>query len=403
MEQNSPQGDRKPRSGSSGNRNRNRNRNRSGGNRQGGNRSGGNRNQQGGRRRRREPKLTGFQKFLKAITFGIVDPAKKKRKGRKPAAKNDRRRIIEDPTTGRLYIGNLSYDLTDEELEATFTPIGKVVSASVVRHGDSGRSKGFGFVEMGSVEEARAAVSKLNDTDLKGRKLLVSGAKAEKPRKSEGRPPREGGRGERGERRSREGGERPPRRDGRSRDRGERGRRRSDDRVEKPARQVQPPKIEVVTGPKLLVKNLNKDATEIDIADLFDGIGEIREKSEVIVEGESTTGELTVEFSEVEAAQRAVEVIDMKFFMGHQLRLKGIEGDAPAESTEKPAEETPAPAEEAPPEPAPAEEVVAEEAPAEEAAPAESVAAEGSSEPSVEESSEASPEETPEEEKPKED
>ncbi|MEM6279366.1 MAG: hypothetical protein AAF733_07815 [Verrucomicrobiota bacterium] len=351
MEPNSSPGDRQPRSGSSGNRNRNRNRNRSGGNRQGGNRSGGNRNQQGGRRRRREPKLTGFQKFLKAITFGLVDPAKKKKKGRKPAAKKDRRRIIEDPTTGRLYIGNLSYDLTDEELEATFSPVGKVVSAAIVRHGDSGRSKGFGFVEMGSVEEARAAVSKLNDTDLKGRKLLVSGAKAEKPRTREERPRRDGGRNERGERRSRDGGDRPPRREGRSRDGGGGGRRRSEDRIEKPARQVQPPKIEVVSGPKLLVSKLNKDATEVDIADLFDGIGEIREKSEINVKGDSPTGELMVEFTEVEAAQRAVEVIDMKFFMGHQLRLKGIEG-CEAPPSPEPVEEAPAePVEEAPSEP----------------------------------------------------
>lgn len=315
MESNSPQRNRKPRSGSS----QNRNRNRSGGNR--------NSNRSGGRRRRPEPKPTGFQKFIKAITFGLVDPAKKKRKGRKSTSKKprDRRRIIEDPTTPRLYVGNLSYDLSDEELEKAFQSVGKVASAAVVRHGDSGRSKGFGFVEMGSVEEARAAVSKLNDKELKGRQLLVSGAKAEKPRR-EGRPEREGGRGERSKREER--GERPPRREGRSGDRRSRDRRggRSDDRVEKPARQVRPPKIEVVTSPRLLVSNLNKDASEVDIADLFDGIGELREKSSIEVKGDSATGEMTVEFAETEAAQKAVEVIDMKFFMGHQLRLKGLEG-----------------------------------------------------------------------------
>ncbi|MEM1441963.1 MAG: RNA-binding protein [Verrucomicrobiota bacterium] len=314
------------------------------------------------------------------MSFGLIDPARKKKKGRRPATKKDRRSIIEDPTTGRLYIGNLNYDLTDEELEAAFAPLGKVVSAAVVRHGDSGRSKGFGFVEMGSVEEARAAVSKLNDTDLKGRKLLVSGAKAEKPRVKEERPRREGGRNDRGERRSREGGDRPPRREGRSRDRREGGRRRSDDRIEKPARQVQPPKIEQVSGPKLLVSKLNKDATEVDIADLFDGIGEIREKSEITVKDDSPTGELTVEFTETAAAQRAVEVIDMKFFMGHQLRLKGIDGGgAPAQPEEE------APAEETPSEEAPSEEVAAEEAPVEGSSVEETPAEEAPSEESKDE------------------
>src|SRR6056297_2338064 len=119
MESSSSDRDRKPRSESS-----------SKGNRSGGNR---NRNRSGGRRRRPEPKPTGFQKFIKAITFGLVDPTKRK-KGRKPSSKKGgRRRIIEDPTTPRLYIGNLNYDLSDEELEAVFTPVGKVVSAAVVR------------------------------------------------------------------------------------------------------------------------------------------------------------------------------------------------------------------------------------------------------------------------------
>ncbi|MEM7601093.1 MAG: hypothetical protein AAF357_06715 [Verrucomicrobiota bacterium] len=352
MESSSSDRNRKPRSGSSNNRNSGSSRNRSGGNR--------NRNRSGGRRRRPEPKPTGFQKFIKAITLGLVDPAKKKKKGRKPSGnKPQRRRIIEEPTTPRLYIGNLNYDLTDEELEAAFTPVGKVASASVVRHGDSGRSKGFGFVEMGSLDEAKAAVSKLNDTDLKGRQMLVSGAKAEKPRNREGRPPREGRESGGRERRSREDGDRPPRRDGRSgegrgRDRERRGGRgRTEDRVEKPTRQVQPPKIEQVSGPTLLVSNLNKDATEEDIKDLFDGLGEIKEKSELSVKDDSPTGELTVEFTEIEAAQKAVEVIDMKFFMGHQLKLKGVEGapePAPtpeaSEVAESSAEESEAPAEE---------------------------------------------------------
>lgn len=338
MESSSSDRNRKPRSKSSGNRNK----------------SGGNRNRRGGRRRRPEPKPTGFQKFIKAITFGLVDPTKKKRKkGKSSGRKTDRRRIIEEPTTPRLYIGNLSYDLSDEELKAAFSPVGKVVSAAVVRHGDSGRSKGFGFVEMGSLEEAKAAVSKLNDTDLKGRQLLVSGAKAEKPRNRDGQGSREGRERREGggrERRNRDGGERSSRSEGRSSDGRSRerkgGRSRSDDRIEKPTRQVQPLKIEQVSGPRLLVSNLNKEATDVDIADLFDGIGEIAEKSDITVKGDAPVGELTVEFTETEAAQKAVEVIDMKFFMGHQLSLKGIEGGEPksveideASTEEAPSEE----------------------------------------------------------------
>lgn len=331
MEPSSSDRNRKPRSGSSQHRNR----------------SGGGRNRQGGRRRP-EPKPTGFQKFIKAITFGLVDPTKKKGRGRKSSGKKpQRRRIIEEPTTPRLYIGNLNYDLTDEELEAAFAPLGEVVSAAVVRHGDSGRSKGFGFVEMTSLEDAKAAVSKLNDTDLKGRQMLVSGAKAEKPRRDrESRPPRgEGREGGGHERRSREGGDRPPRRDGRSggdRERrgGGRGGRSSEERIEKPTRQVQPAEIPVVTGTKLSVTNLNKEASDVDVTDLFDGIGEVTSTSPISVNGDSATGELVVEFSEVSAAQKAVEVIDMKFFMGHQLSVKEAAGSA-----------SPAPATEAAPEP----------------------------------------------------
>lgn len=320
MEPSSSDRERKPRSESS--RNRNQNRSDGGGKRQ------------GGRKRRPEPKPTGFQKFIKAITFGLIDPTKKK-KGRKPSGgkKPERRRIIEEPTTPRLYIGNLNYDLTDEELEATFASIGKVVSAAVVRHGDSGRSKGFGFVEMTSIDDAKTAVSKLNDTDLKGRQMLVSGAKAEKPRRDrEPRAPREGGGRER---RSREEGDRPPRREGRSggdRERrgGGRGGRSSEDRIEKPTRQVQPAEIEVVTTTTLKVSNLNKDATSEDISDLFDGIGEIRETSAIAAKEGAVTGEIIVDFTEVEAAQKAVEVVDLKFFMGHQLKVTAASGEAVA-------------------------------------------------------------------------
>ncbi len=81
----------------------------------------------------------------------------------------------------KLYVGNLLYEVTDEDLKTQFATVGTVVSASVIRFRDSGRSKGFGFVEMSTEEEAKKAVDSMNGQDFKGRKLVVS----------EARPPRE--------------------------------------------------------------------------------------------------------------------------------------------------------------------------------------------------------------------
>lgn len=81
----------------------------------------------------------------------------------------------------KLYAGNLLYEVTDEDLKNHFSTVGTVVSASVIKFRDSGRSKGFGFVEMSTDEEAKKAIDTLNGTDFKGRKLIVS----------EARPPRE--------------------------------------------------------------------------------------------------------------------------------------------------------------------------------------------------------------------
>lgn len=81
----------------------------------------------------------------------------------------------------KLYVGNLPYSTNDEELSSTFGAHGTVVSASVITDKFSGRSKGFGFVEMSSDEEAQAAISALNGADLGGRSIVVN----------EARPPRE--------------------------------------------------------------------------------------------------------------------------------------------------------------------------------------------------------------------
>ena len=78
----------------------------------------------------------------------------------------------------KLYIGNLAYSATSEDLEALFSRVGKVESAAVVTDKFSGRSKGFGFVEMADSGEAAAAVESLNDSEFQGRRIKVAEARA---------------------------------------------------------------------------------------------------------------------------------------------------------------------------------------------------------------------------------
>jgi len=94
----------------------------------------------------------------------------------------------------KLYVGNLSYDLSDDELKNHFAQAGNVTSANVIRYHDTGRSKGFGFVEMGSEEEAQKAVDMFNGQDLKGRKMVVSEARPPKPKSDFGSGFRRGNR-----------------------------------------------------------------------------------------------------------------------------------------------------------------------------------------------------------------
>jgi RNA recognition motif-containing protein len=77
----------------------------------------------------------------------------------------------------KLYVGNLTYDVTDSALEQLFAPHGTVQSAQVIMDRDTGRSKGFGFVEMGSDQEAQAASQALNGQQVGGRSLTVNEAK----------------------------------------------------------------------------------------------------------------------------------------------------------------------------------------------------------------------------------
>ena len=88
----------------------------------------------------------------------------------------------------KLYVGNLPYTVRDEDLQQSFSEFGSVTSAKVMMERDTGRSKGFGFVEMGSDAEALAAVEGMNGQSLGGRSLVVNEA-----RPMEARPPRTGG------------------------------------------------------------------------------------------------------------------------------------------------------------------------------------------------------------------
>jgi len=195
------------------NRSRSRNRNRNAGGQNRNNRPGGsNSNRDRNKDRNRQPKiveLTMGQKILKAITFGAIDPNKKKtfpkstrvqtvenverQAARKTSTevvserpqKSGREPKVYDVTSARLYVGNLDYNAAESDLEDLFRGVGNVISTEVVTNSRTQQSKGFAFVEMGSLEEARRAVEVLHDQDFMGRKLLVSGAKSEGPRGDE--------------------------------------------------------------------------------------------------------------------------------------------------------------------------------------------------------------------------
>ncbi len=86
----------------------------------------------------------------------------------------------------KLYVGNLPYSATDQTLHDTFSQCGTVQSAKVIMDRDSGRSKGFAFVEMSTDAEASAAITKLNGTDCDGRAMNISEAKPQAPRDNRG-------------------------------------------------------------------------------------------------------------------------------------------------------------------------------------------------------------------------
>jgi len=342
------------------------------------------------RKRSAPPKLSAWQKLLKTLSFGLYDPAsaapparreqadagagaRDSERGSAPAKERSRDKgprnktsgpkgaLIIEPETPRLYVGNLDYDVDEADLEALFAEIGTVVSASVVRRGGTDRSKGFGFVVMANVEEAKTAKARFHDQDYKGRPLLVSGAKSEgpeggsdgerssdsSPRRSrrdrgsdtsdsseqegsdpdssdeEGERPRSRERGERSERGGRERGERGGReRSGRGDDRRRSGGGRPsriDDPEDRGSRNVVPREVEVVTTPTVLISNLAAEAGSESFTELFEGIGQVQAS-----EAQSEKGQVQVTFAEVAEAQRAVELLHRKSYMGETLEVRGV-------------------------------------------------------------------------------
>ncbi len=81
-----------------------------------------------------------------------------------------------------LYVGNLSFSISEDELRGVFEKIGQVDSVKIITDRETGRSKGFGFVEMGSIEDGNSAIEKLNGTDIAGRNVIVNEARPREKR-----------------------------------------------------------------------------------------------------------------------------------------------------------------------------------------------------------------------------
>ncbi|HVK60762.1 MAG TPA: RNA-binding protein [Bdellovibrionales bacterium] len=106
----------------------------------------------------------------------------------------------------KLYVGNIPFSITDQDLHAKFAALGTVESAKIIMDRDSGRSKGFGFVEMADDSAAMTAIDTLNGADFSGRAMIVSEARPQAPRENRGyggggggRRASGGGRGDRGD------------------------------------------------------------------------------------------------------------------------------------------------------------------------------------------------------------
>lgn len=114
-----------------------------------------------------------------ARSSGEARPPREPREQREPRAPRERREpTLNDVESTRLYIGNLSYDASESDIEELFKGVGPVRSVEIVYNKHTHKSKGYGFVEMLRIDEAKRAVEVLHDQHFMGRQLIVSGAKA---------------------------------------------------------------------------------------------------------------------------------------------------------------------------------------------------------------------------------
>ena len=122
-------------------------------------------------------KITAFFTGGKPAASRPAPQARRSNNGFEPS-RSPRKPESVEVTTPRLYVGNLSFDATESDLFELFNGVGAVQNAEVVTYKHNQRSKGFAFVQMHTVDEAKRAVEELHDKEFLGRKLVVSGAKS---------------------------------------------------------------------------------------------------------------------------------------------------------------------------------------------------------------------------------
>jgi RNA recognition motif-containing protein len=123
------------------------------------------------------PKKTFWQRIAAFFGNGTTKAAPEARNGAQPSRSARKPERIE-VTSPRLYVGNLSFEATESDLFELFNGVGHVQNAEVVSYRHNQRSKGFAFVQMQTIEEAKRAVEELHDKEFLGRRLVVSGAKS---------------------------------------------------------------------------------------------------------------------------------------------------------------------------------------------------------------------------------
>ena len=344
------------------------------------NRSGGgdSRNQSSGKReyrpsnrgRQQTPKKPSFgQRLLSILSFGILGGSSKPAPSGKSQSENrndgknrsrDNKRDDKRPAekvevdSARLYVGNLDYKTTDSDLKEYFSKLGTVKSAEIVINRRTQQSKGFAFVEMDSIDEARKAVDSYHNEDFMGRRMLVSGAKSSGASEGDN-----GGRSSNNDRNRNSNQRSDSNRSDNNRnernDRNDRGGNRRSEAREEPARKPKKTEAPVeLTGARLRLDNLDYEVGEEELEELFKGIGVVV-GTEVVANPDThqSKGYGYVEMSHIDEAQRAVEILNNKDFMGRRLTMS--DGSKKEEAKTPAATETPAT------EDAPAAEEIAEE------------------------------------------